>query len=204
LKYPILARENTKLVTFDVRLSNTAGRSNEWIPLKPGTDGIVALAMAQHILQQGLHDKEFLSRWTNVPLPKLAEHLAPYTPEQAEKVSEVKAADIKRVAIEFAKAKPAVVLAGRGISGHVNGVQSERCIALLNAVVGSIDVPGGCCLHCERGHRREQAGRRFLRLSVGTGLEMEDSSRKDRTATLDVSAERTPVSRAFQELSHRG
>ena len=135
-----------KLVTFDVRLSNTAGRSNEWIPLKPGTDGIVALAMAQHILQQGLHDKEFLSRWTNVPLPRLAEHLAPYTPEQAEKVSQVKAADIKRVAVEFARAKPGVVLAGRGVSGHANGVQNERCIALLNAVVGSIDVPGGCCL----------------------------------------------------------
>jgi thiosulfate reductase/polysulfide reductase chain A len=135
-----------KLVTFDVRLSNTAGRSNEWIPLKPGTDGIVALAMAQHILQQGLHDKEFLSRWTNVPLPRLAEHLAPYTPEQAEKVSEVKAADIKRVAVEFARAKPAVALAGRGVSGHANGVQNERCIAFLNAVVGSIDVPGGCCL----------------------------------------------------------
>jgi anaerobic selenocysteine-containing dehydrogenase len=135
-----------KLVTFDVRLSNTAGRSNEWIPLKPGTDGIVALAMAQHILQQGLHDKEFLSRWTNVPLPRLAEHLAPYTPEQAEKVSAVKASDIKRLAVEFAKAKPSVVMAGRGVSGHVNGVQNERCIALLNAVVGSIDVPGGCCL----------------------------------------------------------
>jgi anaerobic selenocysteine-containing dehydrogenase len=135
-----------KLVTFDVRLSNTAGRSNEWIPLKPGTDGIVALAMAQHILQEGDQDKEFLSRWTNLPIPKLVEHLASYTPEQAEKVSGVKAADIRRVAAEFAKAKPAVALAGRGVSGHVNGVQNERCMALLNAVVGSIDVPGGCCL----------------------------------------------------------
>ncbi|NWF53527.1 MAG: molybdopterin-dependent oxidoreductase [Syntrophaceae bacterium] len=135
-----------KLVTFDVRNSNTAGRSNDWIPLKPGTDGIVALALAQHILQEGSHDPAFLSRWTNVPIPKLIEHLAPYTPEQAEKISGVRAADIRRVAMEFAHAKPAVALAGRGVSGHVNGVQNERCIALLNAVVGSIDIPGGCCL----------------------------------------------------------
>jgi anaerobic selenocysteine-containing dehydrogenase len=133
-------------VTFDVRLSNTAGRSNEWFPLKPGTDGIVALAMAHSIIQQGLHDREFLSRWTNYPLPRLVEHLAGYTPEQAEKVSGVKAADIKRLAAEFAQAKPATVLTGRGVSGHQNGVQNERCMMLLSAVVGGIDVPGGCCL----------------------------------------------------------
>jgi anaerobic selenocysteine-containing dehydrogenase len=135
-----------KLVTFDVRLSNTAGKSNEWIPIKPGTDGVVALAMAQQIIQQGLHDKEFLSRWTNYPLPKLAEHLSQYTPEQAEKVSGVKAADIRRLATEFAQAKPATIITGRGVSGHQNGTLNERCIALLSAVVGNIDVPGGCCL----------------------------------------------------------
>jgi len=94
----------------------------------------------------GLQDKEFLSRWTNYPLPKLAEHLAPYHPEQAEKVSGVKAADIKRLAAELAQAKPATLLAGRGVAGHGNGVQNERCVALLGAVVGAIDVPGGCCL----------------------------------------------------------
>lgn len=135
-----------KLVTFDVRLSNTAGKSNEWYQVTPGTDGVIALAMAQQILQQGLQDKEFLTRWTNVPLPKLAEHLAQYTPEQAEKVSGVKAADIRRLALEFVQTKPAVALAGGGITGHKNGVFNERCVALLNAVVGNIDVPGGCCL----------------------------------------------------------
>ena len=135
-----------KLVTFDVRLSNTAGRSNEWYLVNPGTDGVIALAMAQHILQQGFQDKEFLTRYTNVLLPKLAEHLAQYTPEQAEKISGVKAADIRRLALEFVQTKPAVTLTGRGVSGHKNGVFNERCVALLNAVVGNIDIPGGCCL----------------------------------------------------------
>ena len=137
---------SAKLVTFDVRLSNTAGKSNEWFPIKPGTDGIVALAMAQHIIQQGLHDKEFLSRWINVPLSKLVEQLSSYTPEEAEKVSGVKAVDIMRLAKELAQAKPAAILFGRGVSGHQNGVMNTRCIALLSAVLGSVDVPGGCCL----------------------------------------------------------
>jgi anaerobic selenocysteine-containing dehydrogenase len=135
-----------KLVTFDVRLSNTAGKSQEWIPLKPGTDGIVALAMAHHILQQGLQDREFLNKWTNVPAPKLMEHLAPYTPEQAEKASGVKAAEIRRIAMELAQTKPATILTGRGVSGHQNGCLNERCMALLCAVIGNIDIPGGNCL----------------------------------------------------------
>lgn len=144
----IEARMNNgaKLVTFDVRLSNTAGKSQEWIPVNPGTDGIIALAMAQHILQQGLQDAEFLNKWTNVPAAKLSEHLAPYTPEQAEKTSGVKAAEIRRLAVELAQAKPATILSGRGIWGHWNGVLTERCVSLLCAVIGNIDVPGGNCL----------------------------------------------------------
>ncbi|MBP1724698.1 MAG: molybdenum enzyme related to thiosulfate reductase and polysulfide reductase, large subunit, partial [Deltaproteobacteria bacterium] len=135
-----------KLVTFDVRLSNTAGKSHEWIPVNPGTDGIIALAMAHHILQQGLHDAEFLNKWTNVPVGKLIEHLAPYSPEQAEKTSGVKAAEIRRLAAELAQAKPATILTGRGAGGHQNGVLTERCISLLCAVIGNIDIPGGNCL----------------------------------------------------------
>jgi anaerobic selenocysteine-containing dehydrogenase len=135
-----------RLITFDVRLSQTGGRSNEWIPLKPGTDGIVALAMAQSIIEQGLHDQEFLARWTNFPLPKLQEYLASYTPEKAEKISGVRAKDIRRLAKEFAQTKPAVAISGRGVSGHQNGFHNERCLILLNAVVGNIDSPGGYCL----------------------------------------------------------
>ena len=135
-----------KLVTFDVRLSNTAGKSQEWIPVNPGTDGAIALAMAHHILQQGLQDAEFLNKWTNVSPAKLIEHLAPYTPEQAEKTSGVKAAEIRRLAVELAQAKPATILTGRGVGGHQNGVLTERCVSLLCAVIGNIDIPGGNCL----------------------------------------------------------
>ncbi|MCX5908033.1 MAG: molybdopterin-dependent oxidoreductase [Deltaproteobacteria bacterium] len=137
---------SAKIVTFDVRLSNTAGKSHEWFPVKPGTDGLIALAMAHHILKQGLEDKQFLRRWANVPASNLAEHLATFTPEQAEKESGVKAADIRRLAETFAQVKPATIITGRGVNGHQNGTFNERCIALLNGVVGNIDIPGGCCL----------------------------------------------------------
>jgi anaerobic selenocysteine-containing dehydrogenase len=48
------------VLNFLKAFGNTAGKSNEWFPVNLGTDEIVALAMAQHIIQQRLHDKDFL------------------------------------------------------------------------------------------------------------------------------------------------
>jgi thiosulfate reductase/polysulfide reductase chain A len=139
-------QKKAKLVTFDVRLSYTAGNSAEWFPISPGTDGIVALAMANIIIKSNLHNKDFIQRWMNIPIPALAQYLSQYPPEMAEKISGVAASDIERIAKEFALSMPAVAISGRGVNGHFNGVYNERCIFLLNTVVGSIDIPGGYCL----------------------------------------------------------
>lgn len=138
--------KGAKLVTFDPRLSKTAGNSHEWFPIRPGTDGVVALAMAHTIMKSELYDREFLERWTNISPQRLAQHLSHYTPEMAEKVSGIKSSDIIRIAKEFASAKPATTLSGGGLVKHLNGVHNERCVALLNAVTGNIDVRGGYCL----------------------------------------------------------
>ncbi len=140
------SHNRAKMVTFDVRLSQSAGRSDEWFPIKPGTDGIVALAMAQVILKEGLHDEEFIRNWTNVNAARLSAHLKPYTPERAEKESGVGAADIRRIAIEFASTKPSTTLSSGGLNKHMNGAENERCILLLNALTGNVDVRGGFCL----------------------------------------------------------
>ncbi|MCL5961945.1 MAG: molybdopterin-dependent oxidoreductase [Chloroflexi bacterium] len=135
-----------RLITFDCRLSNTASKSDKWFPIRPGTDGLVALAMANVIMQRGLYDANFLENWTNYKPDALTQHLSQYTPEQAESESGVRASDIVQLAVEFATTKPAVAIAGGGTSGHSNGVQNQRAIALLNAVTGNIDVRGGACL----------------------------------------------------------
>jgi anaerobic selenocysteine-containing dehydrogenase len=143
-----------KSVTFDVRYSNTAAKSTEWIPIKPGTDSAVALAMCNVIMQNNLYDKEFFTfiRATenvNASVDKkvssLKSHLSQYTPGWAEKISGVKASKIESVAKEFAKAKPAVVISFRGATAHYNGVEAERAIQMLAAITGNIDKPGGRC-----------------------------------------------------------
>ena len=135
-----------KLVTFDVRLSNTAACSDEWFAPFPGTDGAVALAMAHVILAEGLHDEKFLRQWTNVTPEELRKLLEPYTPQWAEKVSGIAAEDIRRIAREFAQAAPhCTTLCNRGSSAHLNGYYNDRAIHLLNALVGSVGQVGGWC-----------------------------------------------------------
>ena len=139
-------KDGAKLVTFDVRLSNTAGCSDEWFAPFPGTDGAIALAMAHVILREGLHDEEFLTKWTNVGVSELRDHLSGNTPEWASRVSGIPADDIARIAIEFAKAAPAATtMCNRGSSAHLNGFYNDRAIQMLNAIVGSVGKKGGWC-----------------------------------------------------------
>ena len=132
-----------KLVTFDPRMTNTGAISDEWVPLKPATDGIVALAMCNVILQEGLADTEFIRKYTNVTAHQLAEHLKQFSPEFAEKESGVSADTIRRIAIEFATAGPATTYTYRGSSMHQNGVYTEKATMMLNVVTGNIEKRGG-------------------------------------------------------------
>ncbi|MBI5182911.1 MAG: molybdopterin-dependent oxidoreductase [Nitrospinae bacterium] len=135
-----------KIVTFDVRVSQTAGKSDEWFPIRPGTDGIVILSMANVIMKMGLYNEEFIEKWTNVSVKELSDYLSKYTTEMAEVISGVPVEDILRIAEEFAESKSATTISTGGLTKHYNGTYNERCILLLNAITGNIDVEGGFCL----------------------------------------------------------
>ncbi|HKZ47015.1 MAG TPA: molybdopterin dinucleotide binding domain-containing protein, partial [Thermodesulfobacteriota bacterium] len=141
-----LVENKAKLVTFDVRCTNTASKSDEWFPIFQGTDGIVALAMANVIMSEGLADTDFIDKWTNYPADKLAAYLKQYTPEMAEKYSGMAAKDIRRIAIEFASTKPATTYTYRGPAKHLYGSYNERSTMLLPIITGNIEVKGGYCL----------------------------------------------------------
>ncbi|BBD76522.1 molybdopterin-dependent oxidoreductase [Hydrogenophilus thermoluteolus] len=135
-----------KIVTFDVRLSNTAGYSDEWIPVFPGTDGAVALAIGHVILRDDLQDSEFINTWTNVTVEELKEHYKSFTPEWAEKISGVPAATIERLAHEFATTKPATVFTYRGPAKHLYGSYNEKACMMLPILTGNVEKAGGYCL----------------------------------------------------------
>ncbi|MEE8577872.1 MAG: molybdopterin-dependent oxidoreductase, partial [candidate division Zixibacteria bacterium] len=134
-----------KIVTFDVRFSNTAAKSDEWHAVRPGTDGAIMLAMCQVIMQNDMHEPQFIEDWTNSSVQELKEHFKQYTPAWAESVSGVPAGDIERIAKEFAQAKPGTLVSYRGVATHYNGVENHRIAKMLDAICGYIDIPGGTC-----------------------------------------------------------
>ncbi len=143
-RYVEAKAKGAKLVTFDTRLSNTAGRSDEWFSPFPSSEGVIALAMAHEIIKNKLHDKKFIKEWCNLSLEEITEFLKPYTPKYAASISDISEEDIKRVAIEFASVAPTcAAFTNRGSQAHQNGLNNDRAVIMLNAIVGSVGKKGG-------------------------------------------------------------
>ena len=134
-----------KLVVFDPRLSITAAKADEWIPIKPGTDLAVLLAMIRTIINEELYDHDFVGQYT-AGFDELKASVQEYTPEWASSISEVPADTIVRIAREFARTKPAVVASHKRDAGgpnYANSWRTSQCFVTLNSLVGSLDRPGG-------------------------------------------------------------
>jgi thiosulfate reductase / polysulfide reductase chain A len=132
-----------KVVVIDPRLSLTASKADEWIPIHPGTDGALALAMANVIIGEGLYDAQFVQNRTAgfAEFRELA--LGHYDVERVAGITGVRSDVIRRIAREFAQTRPAIAWIGNGVGRWPNGSYSSYAIYSLNALVGSIDVPGG-------------------------------------------------------------
>ncbi len=150
-----------RIVVIDPRQSDTVvATGGEWIPIRPGTDGALADAMAYVIKQEGLYDREFVERFC---LGMDEEHMpegVPYgesyfsyldgvkdgirkTPEWAEKITGIDASRIKSLAVDYAKAKYACIMPGLGPQRTLNGEQTYRSILTLPCLVGNLAKPGG-------------------------------------------------------------
>ncbi|MFC1994137.1 molybdopterin-dependent oxidoreductase [Chloroflexota bacterium] len=148
------ARSNgARLVVLDPRMSITASKADEWIPVKPGTDLAFALAMIRTIINENLYDKAYVENYT-YGFEELKAAVQEYTPEWASAICEVPANTIVKVAREFATTKPAVVAHHKRDAGGPNYLNSWRlnhCFIILDALVGSLDRLGGHIL--DRKHK---------------------------------------------------
>ena len=162
--HEILARG--KVIAVDPRLSNVAAKAHEWLPLKPGTDGALAGAIAHVLLTEGMWNREFvgdfkdgknlfatgktvdeatfaeketygLIKWWNLELKDR-------TPAWAEKETLIPADQIVRVARAMGKAAPkTIVWMGPGAAMTPRGTYAAMAVYALNGLLGSIDVEGG-------------------------------------------------------------
>ncbi len=113
------------------------------IRIRPGTDTALCLGMLNVILSEGLEDKEFVKKYT-IGFDRLKEHVKQYPPEKVSEITWVPAEDIIRIARIFATTKPASIVPGTcSIDQHINGFQGNRIHAIMQAVTGNVDIPGG-------------------------------------------------------------
>ncbi len=131
-----------KIIYLDPRFTKTAAKATKWYPIKPGTDMAFALAMMNVIIGEGLHDKAYVDKYA-YGFDQLAQHVKQYTPEWAEKETDIPAQDIREIAREFARTPGAVFYPGRRSSWQENDVDTRRAIAMVNVIVGSFDREGG-------------------------------------------------------------
>jgi anaerobic selenocysteine-containing dehydrogenase len=136
-------QRGAKLVVIDPRFSSVAAKADISIRPRPGTDGALALGMLNVILEEELYDAYFVNTWT-YGFEELRKFVKPFNPQWAANVSNVPAALIEEVARLYATIKPACILVGgNGLDQHTNVVQTSRAIAILEAICGNIDQPGG-------------------------------------------------------------
>jgi len=139
------------IVSIDPIRFHMAAQSDMFIPIIPGTDLALALAMLHVIVNESLWDKEFVRKMTNDPdLSVLDSHLKGdnrektiYSPEWAEKITSVPARDIIKLARKYALTKKACILAGHGLEARSgNTFQTSRAIAILRSITGHINTQG--------------------------------------------------------------
>ncbi|MEW8560232.1 MAG: molybdopterin-dependent oxidoreductase [Candidatus Thiodiazotropha sp.] len=140
------------LYVFDVRLTNTAAKADQWVPIKVGHDGLVMLAMCNVIMNEKLYRKDHFKfmrvsedykATVDEKIAAVKKNVADYTPEFAEQHSGVPADTIRKIARGFAKAKSACLVTYRGTVMHYHGADQERAAMLLSAITNNLDRPGG-------------------------------------------------------------
>ncbi len=137
-----------KVLQVESRYSTTAAKADEWIPVKPGTGGVLALGMANFIIKEGLYDKDFVANntfgfedWQDQSGTAHQGYktlvLQNYPPVQVAEITGIPVESILRLAKEFATQGPSLAIGARG------DIYQQMAIHALNALVGNIDKPGG-------------------------------------------------------------
>jgi anaerobic selenocysteine-containing dehydrogenase len=136
-------KRGAKIVVVDPVRTRTARQADWHIPIKPGTDGALAMAMINVIVSEGLTDRDYVEKYT-VGFAELAERAGQYPPEKVAGITGVSADDIRRLAHEYATTRPSVIRIGVAVERHSGGGQTVRALTCLPALVGAWrDVGGG-------------------------------------------------------------
>jgi len=129
-------------VQVEPRMSQTGANADEWVPTRPGTEGVLALGVAHVIIASKLRPADAAGSAGGL-IEGWSTGLSGYTPDLVEQRTGVAAATLERLARRFAETRPAVAIIGGPPLAHTNGLFSAVAVNALNALVGAVEQPGG-------------------------------------------------------------
>ena len=135
-------RRGAKVVVIDAYRTRTAAQADWFIPIRPGTDGALALGLIHVVVAEGLVEEDYVALHTT-GFEELAERAAAFPPERVAELTGVPAPDIATLAREFATTQPSVIRTGIAPERHAQGGAAYRAIFSLPALVGSWRHVGG-------------------------------------------------------------
>ena len=124
------------------RMSQTGANADEWVPIRPGTDGVLALGVAHLIMVAKLYPAAAAGR-AGALIEGWDSGLANYTPQEVERISGVAAGRVERLARQFGETRPAVAIVAGPPLAQSNGLFTALAVNALNALVGATEQPGG-------------------------------------------------------------
>jgi anaerobic selenocysteine-containing dehydrogenase len=136
------ARERgARLIAIKPSVEPDVGLADTWVPVRPGTDAALALAMLHVVVREDLVDRAFVDSWC-YGFDELQAHVGQYSPAWAETVTGVPAAQIRQVARDYAACPRAVIDVGNGLEHSPSAGDAVRAVAMLIAITGHLDRPG--------------------------------------------------------------
>jgi anaerobic selenocysteine-containing dehydrogenase len=142
-------RKGGKLVVIDPYRTRTASLADEHLQIRPGTDGLLALAIMHILFREGLEDHDYLNEFTN-GWQQLREHAlrAEHSPERAAAITGLSVDSIQSLALAYGRAgrggrAPAAIRLNYGIQRSENGGTAARAVAMLPLLTGSWRQRGG-------------------------------------------------------------
>jgi anaerobic selenocysteine-containing dehydrogenase len=141
--FVLQARERgAPIICIDPIRTRTAAQCDEWIPIRPGTDGALALGMMHVLFARGLEDRDYLERYT-LGHEELRVRAAEWTPERTASVTGLSLETIVSLGERFGRARAAFIRVNYGLQRHAGGGMAVRNIACLPAIAGHWRRAGG-------------------------------------------------------------
>ena len=135
-------RNGAKLIVIDPYRTRTAACADWHLPVNPGTDAALALGMMHVIIEENLHDADYVARHA-LGFDQLRAKVQEYPPEKVAQWTGISAADIQKLAREYSTVRPAVIRMNYGVQRSENGGMASRAISMLPIVTGSWKEVGG-------------------------------------------------------------